>query len=91
MTPMSPPMCPGWTLPGSAMTMPGTLTFFAINRSGTETMEVDLALDGFGAKTVEHTLIKHDDLEARNTQGQPRQRGAAEGQRRKAGGQGLSS
>ena len=49
----------------------GTLTFFAINRSGTETMEVDLTLDGFAAKTVEHTLIKHADLEARNSKANP--------------------
>jgi len=45
----------------------GALTFFAINRHGTEPMDVDLRLEGFVAKTVEHTLIKHDDLEARNT------------------------
>jgi len=46
----------------------GTLTFFAVNRNGTEPMEVDLSLERFGAaKSVEHTLIKHDDLEARNT------------------------
>jgi alpha-N-arabinofuranosidase len=50
----------------------GTLTFFAINRNGSETMDVDLGLEGFGAaKSVEHTLIKHDDLEARNTLNAP--------------------
>ena len=46
----------------------GTVTFFAINRNGEESMEVDLSLERFGAaKSVEHTLIRHDDLEARNT------------------------
>lgn len=46
----------------------GWVTFFAINRHGTEAMEVAVGLDGFGApKSVEHILIKHDDLEAVNT------------------------
>ena len=46
----------------------GTITFFAINRNGSEALDVDLSLEGFGAaKSVEHTLIKHDDLEATNT------------------------
>lgn len=45
----------------------GLLTFFAINRHGSQQMEVDVSLDGFTARGVEHTLIKHDDLEARNT------------------------
>lgn len=46
----------------------GTITFFAVNRNGEEPLEVELSLERFGmAKSVEHTLIKHDDLEARNT------------------------
>lgn len=50
----------------------GTITFFAINRHGTELMDVAVALERFGApKSVEHTLIKHDDLEARNTLAAP--------------------
>ena len=50
----------------------GMLTFFAVNRHGTEPMEIDLAMQGFGAaKSVEHTLIKHHDLEARNTENNP--------------------
>ncbi len=49
----------------------GTLTFFAVNRHGQEAMEVALALDGFYAKSVEHTIIHHDDLEARNTREAP--------------------
>ena len=49
----------------------GTLTFFAINRHASETMETDLALEGFSAKTVEHTIIRHDDLEAKNTRDAP--------------------
>jgi len=50
----------------------GTLTFFAINRNGNEGMTIDLSVEGFGkARSVEHTLIKHDDLEARNTKDAP--------------------
>lgn len=50
----------------------GTLTFFAVNKNGKEPMEVDLALERFGTpKSVEHTLIRHDDLEARNTEENP--------------------
>lgn len=50
----------------------GTLTFFAINRHGEEAMAIDLSVEGFGkARSVEHTLIKHDDLEARNTKDAP--------------------
>jgi alpha-L-arabinofuranosidase len=49
----------------------GTLTFFAINRHGSEAIEADVTLDRFAAKTVEHTIIRHDDLEARNTKDAP--------------------
>ena len=49
----------------------GTLTFFAINRHGSETMEAEVALERFDAKSVEHTMIRHNDLEARNTMGAP--------------------
>lgn len=50
----------------------GTLTFFAVNRHGDEPMAIDLSLEGFGeAKSVEHTLIKHQDLEATNTRENP--------------------
>lgn len=50
----------------------GTLTFFAINRHGEEPIEISMALEGFGtAKSVEHTLIKHDDLDAKNTEDNP--------------------
>ena len=46
----------------------GEITFFAVNRSGDEVMDVDLGLERFSkAKSVEHTLITHEDLEARNT------------------------
>ncbi|MGQ2905452.1 MAG: arabinosylfuranosidase ArfA [Neoaquamicrobium sediminum] len=46
----------------------GTLTFFAINRNADETLEVDVAIEHFGdARSIEHTLIKHDDLRAKNT------------------------
>ncbi|WEZ82346.1 alpha-N-arabinofuranosidase [Rhizobium sp. 32-5/1] len=50
----------------------GTLTFFAINRHGEEPMTINLSVEGFGkARGVEHTLIKHDNLEARNTKEAP--------------------
>ncbi|XDA96977.1 alpha-N-arabinofuranosidase [Sulfitobacter sp. LCG007] len=50
----------------------GTLTFFAVNRNGEEAMETEISLEGFGAaKSVTRTLIRHDDLEARNTRTDP--------------------
>jgi alpha-N-arabinofuranosidase len=49
----------------------GTITFFAVNRHASETMEADVALEGFKAKSVAHTIIRHDDLEARNTRDAP--------------------
>lgn len=50
----------------------GILTFFAVNRNATETLDVDLLLEGFGeAKAVEHTLLRHDDLEAVNSKANP--------------------
>jgi alpha-N-arabinofuranosidase len=49
----------------------GTLTFFAINRHPTEALETALALEGFAPRSVEHTIIRHDDLEARNTRDAP--------------------
>ena len=67
----------------------GTLTFFAINRNGSEPMEVDLALDGFTARTVEHTLIKHNDLEARNSKTNPDNVAPQKGNGAKLDGKGL--
>ena len=49
----------------------GTLTFFAINRHGSETIEAEIALERFAAKSIEHTIIRHDDLEACNTKDAP--------------------
>ncbi|MBX3576684.1 MAG: alpha-N-arabinofuranosidase [Rhizobiaceae bacterium] len=49
----------------------GTLTFFAVNRHASETMEAEVSLHRFAAKGVEHTIIRHDDLEARNTKDHP--------------------
>jgi len=50
----------------------GTLTFFAINRHGSETLNVDVSLAGFGAAEVfDHQVIDHDDLEAVNTADNP--------------------
>lgn len=68
----------------------GTITFFAINRNGEEPLEVSLSLEGFGtAKSVEHTLIKHDDLEARNTKDNPDNVVPVQGDGVKLGGKGL--
>jgi alpha-N-arabinofuranosidase len=50
----------------------GTLTFFAVNRHGGEPITIDLSLERFGsARSVEHTIIKHQDLEATNTRHNP--------------------
>ncbi len=46
----------------------GTLTFFVVNRHEHEAMDLDLALEGFGAGTViDHQVMVHADLEAVNT------------------------
>jgi alpha-N-arabinofuranosidase len=35
-------------------------------------MDIEISIEGFGeAKSVEHTLIKHADLEATNTEANP--------------------
>ena len=68
----------------------GTLTFFAVNRHGSEAMEADLSLEGFAAKSVEHTIIRHDDLEARNTRDAPETVVPARGNGAVLGGKGLT-
>jgi alpha-N-arabinofuranosidase len=46
----------------------GTLTFFAVNRHPTETLELDLALHGFDAgKVIDHQVMTHSNLEAVNS------------------------
>ena len=46
----------------------GMLTFFAINRHGTETLDVEFSLQGFeAARIVDHQVITHSILEAVNT------------------------
>lgn len=50
----------------------GWLTFFAVNRHGQEAIDIHLSAEQFGPiKSVDHILIKHDDLEARNTAASP--------------------
>ncbi len=45
----------------------GTLTFFAVNRHASETIELDVALSGFGKpEIIMHKLMTHADLEAVN-------------------------
>ena len=49
-----------------------TLTFFAINRHGGETLETEIALAGFESPRITaHETIVHDDLEAVNTADNP--------------------
>ena len=46
----------------------GTVTLFAVNRHGTETIDVDVSLQGFsGGKVIDHQVMTHSDLEAVNT------------------------
>ena len=46
----------------------GTLTFFAVNRHATETLEVDVSLEGFTAgQVIDHQVMTHAMLEAVNT------------------------
>jgi alpha-N-arabinofuranosidase len=46
----------------------GTLTFFAVNRHGSESLALDVALEGFGAASViDHQVMTHSNLEAVNT------------------------
>ncbi len=46
----------------------GTLTFFAVNRHASETLDVDVSLEGFTAGTViDHQVMTHANLEAVNT------------------------
>jgi alpha-N-arabinofuranosidase len=69
----------------------GTVTFFAINRNGSEPLEVDLSLERFGTpRAVSHTLIRHDDLEARNTKDAPDTVVPQDGEGARIDGQGLS-
>jgi alpha-N-arabinofuranosidase len=46
----------------------GTLTFFAVNRHGTEKLDVEFSLQGFGKATIiDHQVMTHSKLEAVNT------------------------
>jgi alpha-L-arabinofuranosidase len=48
----------------------GTLAFFAVNRHGTETLDVEVELQGYGAGSViDHQVMTHANLEAVNTAG----------------------
>ena len=45
----------------------GGVTLFAVNRHGTETLDLAVDLQGFGElKVLDHQVIAHGDLEARN-------------------------
>ncbi|MGN6486654.1 MAG: arabinosylfuranosidase ArfA [Devosia sp.] len=46
----------------------GTLTFFAVNRHPSETLEVEVSLEGFAAsQVIDHQVMTHANLEAVNT------------------------
>ena len=46
----------------------GTVTFFVVNRHGTDSIDLELSLEGFGAATViDHQVMTHVDLRAVNT------------------------
>ena len=46
----------------------GTLTFFAVNRHASETIDLDLSLQGFSAGQVfDHQVMTHENLRAVNT------------------------
>lgn len=50
----------------------GTVTLFAVNRHGQETLELTVALHGFGlTKVVDHQVMAHHPLEAVNTLSHP--------------------
>ncbi|QQA43410.1 alpha-N-arabinofuranosidase [Pelagovum pacificum] len=69
----------------------GSMTFFAVNRHPTEALETSVSLEGFAAaKSVEHTLVKHDDLEAVNTEDNPDNVSPTEGSGAKLDGNKLS-
>jgi alpha-N-arabinofuranosidase len=46
----------------------GTLTFFAVNRHASETIDLDVSLQGFAAgQVIDHQVMTHANLEAVNT------------------------
>lgn len=48
----------------------GTLTFFLVNRHGTESIDIDVSLQGFaGGTIIDHQVMTHPNLEAVNTAG----------------------
>jgi alpha-N-arabinofuranosidase len=50
----------------------GEISFFAINRSGEEDVELELRLQGYGApKIIDHQTIWHKDLKASNSAAKP--------------------
>ena len=50
----------------------GIATFFIVNRHGTETIELELGLQGFGAgRIIDHQVMTHERLEAVNTLQRP--------------------
>jgi len=69
----------------------GTVTFFAVNRHESETIDTEVSLAGFGAaEVIEHKLMTHPDLEAVNTAENPNEVAPVEGSGAKVDGSTLS-
>ncbi|HEY9011555.1 MAG TPA: alpha-N-arabinofuranosidase [Devosia sp.] len=69
----------------------GTVTFFAVNRHGTEAIDVDLSLEGFGAASVvDHQVMTHTNLRAVNTGADQNQVAPSKGSGAKVDGKVLS-
>ena len=59
----------------------GTLTLFIVNRHPSETIALDIALQGFeAARIIEHKVMTHADLEAVNSPEKPEEVAPRDGQ-----------
>jgi alpha-N-arabinofuranosidase len=69
----------------------GTVTFFAVNRHGTESVDVEVSLEGFGpASVIDHQVMTHANLRAVNTGADPNQVAPSKGTGAKVDGKVLS-
>ena len=69
----------------------GTITFFAVNRHSSESIDVDVSLEGFGAASViDHQVMTHANLDAVNTAAEPDKVAPAKGTGAKVDGKALS-
>ncbi len=76
----SPTTCPISTSAGVHDEEGGTLTFFAVNRHGSEAIDLEVSLQGFGAaRIVDHQVMTSANLEAVNTLKNPTASDAEQG------------